>query len=419
MGVSDHCRWLAKKAIDFFCFLVLIPSYLRQKKEIQKDKINKILLINLQGIGDIVMTTPFLTALRKEFPKAEIHYFCYKGNGDVLEGDKRINKILKRKEDNIFSRDFLNTMKEIEHNNYSLIINLFPAQHSALLAVLSNAPYKLGNLYSTASTSNNLKIKRKEKTWDGRKNAKNIAEQLELREYDEAALRITISSETKKETEEFFKNEGIKRSEICSEGAKYSNKEKRLHYPAEAIQMFENKSPQLYIGINPNATWVSKNWPDEYWCMFIEQLLKEKEYKKHQIVLFGGPSDKEHTEKIKEEVQKRISIQERKRIRNSAGKLSLKQTAAILKKMDVFITIDSGLLHIAIAMKTPTIALFGCTDPNILVYGAKNVEVVSVYDQCPKKFQFNHNNEPPDWKQECMRRIFVEEVLLRVKKILQ
>ncbi len=388
MNIVNHCRWLAKKGLDCMCFLALFPSYFRPKRAIEKSKINKILLINLQGIGDIVMTTPFLTALRKEFPTAEIHYLCYKGNGDFLEGDKRINKILKRKEENIFSRDFLNTMKEIESNNYILVINLFPAQHSALLAVLSNAQYKLGNLYSTASTSNNLKIKEVEKTWDGRKNAKNIAEQLELREYDEAALRIIISSETKKETEEFFKNEGITRSE-------------------------------KHIGINPNATWISKNWPDEYWCMFIEQLLKEKEYKEHQIVLFGGPGDKEHTEKIKEEVQKRILGQEKKRIQNSAGKLNIKQTAAALEKMTLFITTDSGLLHIAAAVKTKTIGLFGCTNPDILVKENKWVEIVSSYNQSPEKFQFNHNNEPPDWKQECMKQISVESVLEKVKKLLQ
>ena len=245
----------------------------------------------------------------------------------------------------------------------------------------------MGNLYSTASTSNNLKIKKAEKTWDGRKNAKNIAEQLELQEYNEAALSITISSETKKEIEEFFKNERINRSEKC-------------------------------IGINPNAMLISKNWPDEYWCMFIEQLLKEKEYKKYQIVLFGGPGDKEHTEKIKEIIAKRVSEKEMRRIINIAGKLNLKQTAAALQAMSLFITTDSGLLHIACAGGTKTIGLFGCTNPDILVRGNKWVEIVSSYSQCPENFQFNHNNEPPDQKQECMQKISVEEVFEKVKRII-
>jgi ADP-heptose:LPS heptosyltransferase len=123
MNLSQICCFLAKKGIDAMCFLMLLPCFLRRRREIQKDKINKILLINLQGIGDVVMTTPFLIALRAEFPQAEIHYLCYKGNGDLLEGDKRINKIYKRKEDNIFSKDFLNTLKEIRKDNYDLIIN--------------------------------------------------------------------------------------------------------------------------------------------------------------------------------------------------------------------------------------------------------------------------------------------------------
>src|SRR3989338_4337500 len=185
-SLKNSLKKIGKKGIDITCFLVLLPSYLRPKKEIQKEKINKILLINLQGIGDIVMTTPFLTALRTEFPEGEIHYLCYKGNGDLLEEEKRINKTYKRKEDNIFSKDFLNTLKEIRKDHYDLTINLFPAQHSALLTVLSNAKYKLGNLYNTASTSNNLQIKKAEKTWDMRKNAQNIAEQLGLEEYDSA-----------------------------------------------------------------------------------------------------------------------------------------------------------------------------------------------------------------------------------------
>ena len=381
--IKNNFKKSVKKAIDFCCFLLLIPSYLSGKEAIEKNMINKILLINLQGIGDIIMTTPFLTALRKEFPKAEINYLCYKGNGDLLEGDTRINSVIKRNKDDILSLDFLETLKEVRRKKYDLCINLFPAQHSALLLALSNARYKLGNLYCTKSTSNHLNVKKATKTWDIRQNAKNIAEQIELNEYDLTKLSVTISEETKRKVKEIFAKEGIKKQ--C-------------------------------IGINPHATWISKNWPDTYWKKLFEEVIKK--YKNNKIVIFGGSGDKEHTSVLLEQIKKDKAYNET-RIINLIGKLTLKQTAGALKEMDLFITTDSGLLHIALAAGTKTIGLFGVSDPSILVKGNQHVTVVSSYDQCPKKFQFNHNNEPPDWEQECMKKICVDIVLEKIQMIMK
>lgn len=366
-------KW-EKKIIDGFCFLLVAPSYCRPKKRIEEEMIQKILLINLQGIGDILMTTPFLRALREKYTAAQIDYLCYKENGVLLENDPRINTLLKRHEDNLLSRDFLKTVELIRERDYDLIINLFPAQHSALLTILSNAEYKMGNLWSTASTSNNLAAKKTKKTWDVRENCKNIAEQLGITIKEPATLSLSLEKASENKRHKEIKNRKI-------------------------------------IAINPFAHWISKKWPKEYWQQLIKKITEDKKYYEYVVAVIGTEEDKEEAEEVLGKIEK-------KRRENWCGKCSLKDLAAALKYTRLFITTDTGPLHVALAVQTKTIGLFGVTDPDILVNGAKNIEIISTYDQCPKKFRFNHNNEPPDWEQRCIKRISVDEVFEKVKKCL-
>ncbi len=365
--VYNYLKKTAKVMCNGICFAINSVSYLRKKRSIDHFVLQKILLINLQGIGDIVMTTSFLSALKEKWPAAQIDYLCYKNNGELLEGDSRVSQVLKRNTYGIFNAEFIQTLQTINKEHYDLVINLFPAQHSALLAVLSNAEYKLGNLYGTVATSNNLDVPTMPHTWDVRENAKHIAMQLQLEEYDEVMLSLDI---TEKLSDAKLKNS---------------------------------------ITINPFASWKSKNWPQERWIALIQQLLK---IWKGTVVILGGPHDVTQSKDIEK-------IINNKRVINKTGQLNLKQTAAVLKHSKLFITTDSGLLHIAIAMQTKTIALFGVTDPEVLVSGANNIEICSSYALCPKKYQFNHNNEPQDFAQECMKKITIDEVLSKVKKVLK
>src|SRR3989338_9229776 len=359
MDLYQQLRMCAKKGIDSACFLLLLPSYLRERKEIQKEKIQKILLINLQGIGDVIETTAFLTELRNTFPKAKIEYLCYKESGTLLENDPRINNINKRQKQGIMNTDFFQTIHTIRKNKYNLVINLFPAQHSALLTILSNAQYKLGNLYSTASTANNLEGKKAAKTWDGRENCKNIAEQLQIQIKDPYQPNIAIPT------------------------------------AREKTRQKETK----YILLNPHAQWVAKQWPNEKWQELIKFLLKEK--KQYNIAIIGTKADNERTDLLINQFQKE------KRVENWCGKYTLKELAAKIRDANLMITTDTGPMHIALATKTKTIGLFGCTNPNILVKGNKHIEIVSSYDSCPKQLQFNHNNEPEDQQQMQMKKIAV------------
>lgn len=377
--MKNRIKKVGKSILDACCFILCVPFYCRQKKKIEEKRIHKILLINLQGIGDILMTTPFLSALRKKYPEAQIDYLCYKDNGSLLENDMRINTLLKRAEDNLFSIDFLKTVKKIQKRKYNLVVNLFPAQHSALLTILSNAEYKLGNLWRRASTSNNLAVSEAKKTWDVRENCKNIAAQLGIEIKHPYTMQIFLDKE-------------------------------------EEERVTKDLKKKKCIVLNPQANWVSKKWPKENWQHLIKKILQEKEYKEYMIAVIGRAQEKETTEELLAPFQRRN--QEKKRVENWCGKYFLKELAAVLKHATLFITTDTGPMHIALAVKTKTIGLFGVTNPSILVKGAENMDIVSSYKQCPEKFHFNHNNEPQDGEQSCMKKISVDEVMAAVEKML-
>ena len=379
-----YIRRFIKFLMDIDCLCILLFSYLRPKKAIEKNKIKKILLINLQGIGDLVMTTPLLNAIKKEYPKAQIHYLTYKRNGTIFLEDKRIDKLF------VWSSSLTNLLKTlsfIRNEKYDIAINLFRAQHSAYLTLLSNATYKLGFLYSLKLSSNNLKLPKSNfpRTRNQRLAYSFIAQMLGLniKQIDNLTLN-TNSKQAIVSIDKLFTNNKI------------------------------NKTDKL-IGINCNATWPSKNWSQENWITLIEKLLKN--HKKAKLVFIGGPSDIENVNTILNNVFNSISEKDKQRLINLAGKCNLSELPHLIKKFSLFITTDSGPMHVAFATKTKTIALFAVTNPQFLISEKPWFKIISIYDKVPYFYKFNFNNAPL-CASEYMNKISVDELLYQANILL-
>lgn len=157
----------------------------------------------------------------------------------------------------------------------------------------------------------------------------------------------------------------------------------------------------LVIGFHPGAQKPFKCWPAERFIETGKRLVKEFDC---SIILTGSQDEKELCEKIATQIEGAISI---------AGKTTLRRTAAIIEKMQLFITNDTGPMHIAFALGTPTIALFCPTDPRLC--GPYKVEDAIVLkkpvtcDPCIGK-----NCLIPT----CMDQITVEEVLTAIKEFM-
>ena len=157
--------------------------------------------------------------------------------------------------------------------------------------------------------------------------------------------------------------------------------------------------------IAPAALYSWKAWPPEKYAELITRLAKEISC---LVFLVGGPGDKE--------ILDGIANQSGVRTMNCSGLLNLCQTAALLRRSALFIGNDSGLSHIAAAMKTPLIQLFGPGEPEKFGYTGPDRIVIQRAD-CPHHpCQQRDCITPGEW---CMNKIAVVDVLAAARRLLQ
>ncbi len=166
------------------------------------------------------------------------------------------------------------------------------------------------------------------------------------------------------------------------------------------------------IGFQFSASGVYKTWPLENWTMLGEKLLARME--QVIIVLFGGPADRAEAEKLCKSISEQQPIFKNRTI-NLAGYMALSKLPAALNGLDVFITNDTGPLHAAIAVKTPTVSLFvptrtGCIAPIQDTRLHKVIKKEMPCTPCIEKYC-----DSPD----CMSLISVDEVFEAVIKVME
>ncbi|WP_104761497.1 lipopolysaccharide heptosyltransferase II [Helicobacter cetorum] len=178
------------------------------------------------------------------------------------------------------------------------------------------------------------------------------------------------------------------------------------------------KSPNLTkkIGFSPSASYGSaKRWPRAYYAQVASALL---EYE-HEVYFFGAQADFSIAEEILSLTKSQLKTQHLiNNAHNLCGKTSIEELVKQIASLDLFITNDSGPMHVSASVKTPLIALFGPTDANeTSPWRAKNAILLNhslpcapcKQRICPLNGEANHL---------CMRAIKPEEVLTHAFKIL-
>ncbi|MBN2123008.1 MAG: glycosyltransferase family 9 protein, partial [Deltaproteobacteria bacterium] len=117
--------------------------------------------------------------------------------------------------------------------------------------------------------------------------------------------------------------------------------------------LFTDPSTQR-IAINPGADQTHKRWPPERYAAVADQLIERFDA---EIILLGGPGEEHLSDMIQKAMKKNAT--------NLAGKLTLNDLVYVISRMDLLLTNDSGPMHIAAALKTPLVAIFGPEDPKL------------------------------------------------------
>ena len=272
----------------------------------------KILIIQTAFIGDVILATPLIGNLKTQFPDAKIDFLVKNGNQSLLRNDPNLNEIL------VFDKkkkvaSLLELLKKIRANKYDLVINLHRFASSGILTFLSGAKQKLGfkkNPFSFAYTQ---------------------------------SFPHEIGN---------GKHEVDRNLELIKHLTSSLNRQPKLYPSKEDFEAIKTYHTENYYCLAPASVWFTKQAPKEIWLKLIAKLSAENS----TIYLLGGPDDKELCEEIKAKTKTEKVI-------NLAGKLSLMQSAALIKNAKRNFVNDSGPLHLASAMNAPVTAFFCSTSP--------------------------------------------------------
>ncbi len=139
---------------------------------------------------------------------------------------------------------------------------------------------------------------------------------------------------------------------------------------AESTSAFNIADHRPIIGFCPGAEFgPAKRWPHYHYATLAEQLISQKGY---QILLFGSAKDHETSE----DIRTLLSKEAREDCLNLAGKTSLEQAVNIIAACDAIVTNDSGLMHVAAALKRPLVALYGPSSPDFTPPLSNKAEVI-------------------------------------------
>lgn len=303
---------------------------------ISESEIKRILIVQVAGIGDLVIATPTLRALRNRFSKSKISLLTALRAKDIVVGSPYIDEIYTSAIHKYFQyfrpgtflkpgtlRDTLRLIRKLRQKHFDLMINLYNLAsirgtlRMAFLFSAIGAKYRVGRDTDGKGFFYNLKVPER-------------------------------SPSPKHEVERML--------DIAQAlGAKIRNKDLEIplftedrNYVTEFFSQYQIRKDNLVIGINPGVFRPSRKWDKKKFALVADELSKKRQAR---IIITGGKRDIKLANDISNlMITKPIIV---------AGKTTLKQLAVLIQKCKLFITTDSGPMHIAVAVKTPLIALFG------------------------------------------------------------
>ena len=316
---------------------------------------NRVLVVSLQGIGDAVLITPLLSSLNKNINNINISVLTFKSNSGVLDGNRDLDELIciDRKDANNPLR-VIQLIYRLRKKKFDASICTYPSGlRTALLAYLSGAKERFGQ---------GLRMFKKYRWLFTKLSPMNEIKHAVLMNLDFMKL-FGVEPDIKDATVSI---------NLCEEDYIYVERFLRAQGIGEKDKI---------IAIHPGCgegTSRHRRWPLERFVEVINYLAEKKGIK---IVLIGGQDDLPVLDEISDKIARKPVI--------AAGKLSIAQTATLLKKSSFLICNNSAPMHIAAAVGTPTISIFGPTDPRIhRPWGDNHIVLQKHHECCPCYYPF-------------------------------
>ena len=352
--------------------------------------VERILFVQLSAIGDVVLTTPAIRGLREKYKDAYIAYLVEEAGSEVLINNPHLDEVF------IFPRvafkkalrggvkDFMEVWGEIksfvemlQEKRFDLVINVHTSVHAAILTYLVKAKKTLGftmNPKGEMISSSDV--------WS---------------RYREAAAYRPYFGRDLRNLHEIDLFLGISGVEPLSRNLEVFWGEAESRRVAEVLGEHGVNEADLLIGLNPSANWLTKRWSLDRYAQLGDRLMADYGAK---VILFGGPGDREWVSQIEGRMKGKPL--------NLTGLISLRELPAFIDRCKLFITNDTGPMHIASAVGVPIIAITGPT--SVTPVGRGHLRLQADLDCAPCWSNVCHRGDTA-----CMEMVSVEGVMKTIE----
>ena len=342
----------------------------------------KILIIKLSSVGDIIHALPVAAAIKSKWPQCEITWAVEPKFAYFLSNHRYIDRVIvfdKKRERSISY--LAEVVCELRKVKYEYCLDIQGLYRSGFIALFARAKHKLG-WYNLREGS---WIASKKIRGDFRK-AHVVERYLDV----VRALGVDIPEGEADFGIGFSQSEVTATLEVCA----HNNL---------------NIASTRYVVLAPGSIWESKRWPARYFAELAALLINDGV----TPVLVGAPGEVTLGQIVQDEYeQKNPRCDTTIKPINLVGKTDLKQLAYLTKHAEIFIGNDSGPLHIAVAVGTPAVVMFGPTRADRTgPYGSGNIVLSTncVQRECMQRICPKH--------EECMTDISPNKVFESVKNI--
>ena len=344
---------------------------------------NKILVLRFSSIGDIVLSSPLLRALRTRFPNSQIDFVTRKEYAELVRSNQNINYTYEFNADDGFN-GLRALRKKVSEENYDLLVDI----HGSLRSRYIRAFVGPGRIVA-----------------------------VDKREKERAAL-VKFKKDLYRDSVPVAQRyiETVKQFGVQDDG-----KGLELHIPDEILFGVSGKLATLQlntfekvVGLCPTARHATKCWPKERFVDLGVRCARDWDAK---ILLFGSHADVPYCDDVAKAIAAGAGDDS---ATNLAGQLSLLETAAAMDFCDVVVTNDSGLMHIAEARRRNLVAIFGSTVRQFGFFPqSRNSTVVERSGLSCRPCSHIGRSSCPEQHFRCMMDIGVEEVYAQTKMMLE
>lgn len=329
--------------------------------------LQRILIIRMSSLGDIILTTPVLRLLRHYYPEAQIEFLVKAEYQDILREHPCVDRLWL-----LDTRQPLHHMlRQLRQTRYDLVLDLHRTLRSRLLyrGVVARRRLAYGKRTFRRALLVHLK-------WNTLR-AKTPVPELYAAPLRQLGMTAPLSGTDM-----------------------YIDAESREAIRRDLAQAFAVQPERPLLAVAPGTRWPTKRWPVERFAQVAQELATRHDAR---VVLLGDA----HDEPIATAVCQRLSVP----VLNRVGQWSLMQTAALLQRAHLLLSNDSGLMHMATALQVPVVAVFGPTVPEFGFYPFQaQAQVLSHPIPC-RPCSTKGSNRCPRRHHDCMQRVSSAQVL--------